>query len=379
MTAMLGALTPTGGGTRVLIVEDDPAQARLLSRSFARQRPDLTIITSGNGAEAVRLVSDSGVDLILTELSMPGLDGFEFLAWAANHCPEVPVFAMSTLDDDETISRVSALGAVGYFSKPIDVKAVVLRLTAELSQTVRGHVQNVSLASFLQLMEMERKTCTLTVTCSQHSGTLVIRKGELIDADTGALRGERAAVAIVAWHNPSITIARHVTTELRSIEQPLSFIIMEAMRVQDEAVRASGQSEWPASGRGLRGSSLPATKSLAARSATGALGLPSGVRAIGIAQMGTGALLHWAASDDFAMPEHATVASRLLSQQTEAFGSSDPGQSIEEIVLFSASRCEVIRPLTALDGRFGMVVFELSECNLVVARLELTRFVFAAG
>jgi len=107
--------------------------------------------------------------------------------------------------------------------------------------------------------------------------------------------------------------------------------------------------------------------------------LPSGVRAIGIAQMGTGALLHWAASDDFAMPEHATVASRLLSQQTEAFGSSDPGQSIEEIVLFSASRCEVIRPLTALDGRFGMVVFELSECNLVVARLELTRFVFAAG
>jgi hypothetical protein len=107
--------------------------------------------------------------------------------------------------------------------------------------------------------------------------------------------------------------------------------------------------------------------------------LPSGLRAIAVAETSTGALLHWAASEDFAMPEHATVASRLLAQQSEAFRLSDPSQSIDEIVLFSATRGEIIRPLSALDGRFGMVVFELSECNLVVARLELTRFVFACG
>lgn len=379
MTAMLEASTLAGSGTRVLIVEDDPAQARLLARSFARQRPDLTIITSGNGAEAVRLVSDSGVDLILTELTMPGLDGFEFLAWAANHCPEVPVFAMSTLGDDETISRVSALGAMGYFEKPIDVKAVVLRLTAELSQTVRGHVQNVSLASFLQLMEMERKTCTLTVACPPNTGTLVIRKGELIHAAAGALHGEPAAVAIVAWPNATITIARHATTEFRSIERPLSFIIMEAMRVQDEALRESGHSEWPVSGRGLAVSSLPPTNSIVARAPTEALGLPSGLRGIAIAEASSGALLHWAASEGFGMPERASLASRLLEQQSEAFRVSDPTQSIDEILLFSATRCEIIRPLGASNGRFAMAVFELSECNLVAARHELTRFVFACG
>ena len=48
---------------------------------------------------------------------------------------------MSTSGDKETISRVHALGAAGYFEKPIDVKAVVHRLTAELSHGVRGHVQ----------------------------------------------------------------------------------------------------------------------------------------------------------------------------------------------------------------------------------------------
>jgi len=347
-------------GTRVLIVEEDPAQARLLSRSIARQRPDLTIVTSGNGAEAVQLVSDSGVDLILTELTMPGLDGFEILAWAANHCPEVPVFAMSTTDDVQTVSRVNALGAAGYFAKPIDVKAVVLRLTAELSQTVRGHVQNVSLASFLQLMEMERKTCTLTVTCAQHTGTLAIRKGELIDAETSSLRGEQAAIAIVAWPNPSITIARHLTTELRSIAQPLSFVIMEAMRVQDEAARNFTVSEWPASRRRPQASSLP-----------------SGVRAIAVVDSSTGAPLHWASSEGFSLEESASIAASLLRQQSAAFSESEPGQTIEEIVLFSATRAEIIRPLAG--ARFAQVVFDLTESNLVVARLELTRFVFSCG
>jgi len=379
MKSMVGGPTPGEGGTRVLIVEDDPAQARLLSRSLARQRPDLTIITSGNGAEAVRLVSETGVDLILTELTTPGLNGFELLAWAANHCPEVPVFAMSTFGDDEILSRVSALGAVGYFAKPIDVKAVILRLTAELSQTVRGHVQNVSLASFLQLLEMERKTCTLAVTWSHHAGTLVIRKGELIHAEADALRGEQAAIAIVAWHNPSITIARHLTTDLRTIHQPLSFIIMEGMRVQDEASHASGVSEWPASRPGLAVSSLPLTHSAAARSSGNCgLQLPSGVRAIAIAEKGSGALLHYATSDDLSISDHVNLMARLLEQQSEAFRFSEPPQEIEEIVLFSSTRWEVIRPLST-PRRFGLVMFESSECNLVVARAELTRFVFACG
>ncbi|HXK17506.1 MAG TPA: response regulator, partial [Polyangiaceae bacterium] len=199
--------------SRILIVDDDPAQTRLLARSFARRRPDLTILTSANGVEAVRLLVERPVDLIITDLLMPELDGFELLAWVAKHCPEVPVFVMSGSSAADSSARVNELGAVAYFSKPLDVKAVLARLTDELSQTVRGHVQNVSLASFLQLMEMERKTCTLSVSCAESSGTLVIRKGELIAAETAGVRGAQAAIAIIAWPNPSITISSPLAAE----------------------------------------------------------------------------------------------------------------------------------------------------------------------
>lgn len=380
MTSRIDDPMAARSGTRVLIVEADAAQASTLARSLARRRPDLTIVTSGNGLDAVRLVSDCAVDLILTDLALPGLDGFELLSWAAHHCPEVPVFAMSAASNDQT--RVSALGAAGYFPKPIEVNAVVARLTAELSQSVRGHVQNVSLASFLQLMEMERKTCTLTVKCAERVGSLVLRRGELISAETAELRGESAAIAIVAWPNPGITIERHLTTDFRSIDKSLSYIIMEAMRVQDEAARETSVSEWPAAQRGSRSSSLPLRNlgsEPGAAIANVMRALPSGVRAIAVVETSTGSILQGAASDRSSATEAAAVSASLLKQQMIAYESYAPGQELEEILLFSATGCQVIRPLGAGAPRFGLVAFELDGCNLVVARLELTRFVFSCG
>jgi hypothetical protein len=69
----------------------------------------------------------------------------------------------------------------------------------------------------------------------------------------------------------------------------------------------------------------------------------------------------------------------LLGEQRDAFSLTEPDQQLEEVVLFSRMRGQIIRPLGASSTRFALVVFELVECNLVVARLELTRFVFASG
>jgi len=171
--------------TRVLIVDDDPAQARTLARAFAKFRPDLTILTSHNGVEAKRLIGERAVDLVLTDLQMPEMDGFELVAWVLNHSPGVPVFTMSGFASQEAAARLNLLGAVEYFKKPLDVKAMLNRVVDTLSQSVRGHVHNVSLASFLQLMEMERKSCSLMINGDERSGVLMIRKGELIDAQTG--------------------------------------------------------------------------------------------------------------------------------------------------------------------------------------------------
>ena len=220
--------------TRLLIVDDDAVQARALARAFSRLRPELTVLTASSGLDATRLMSERGVDLVLTDLQMPEMDGFELVAWILSHCPDVAIFTMSAFGTEQTASRLESLGAIEYFTKPLDAKLALARLSEALSQSVRGHVQNVSLASFLQLMEMERKTCSLTIRCDDKLGVLVVRKGQLIDARSGELCGEDAAISIIAWPNSSITISRHGETGPAVIQKPLGFIVMEAMRIQDE-------------------------------------------------------------------------------------------------------------------------------------------------
>ena len=374
--------------TLVLIVEDDPAQARSLARAFGKLRPDLTVLTATNGLEAKRIMSERPVDLVLTDLQMPEMDGFELVLWAVSNCPDVPVFTMSAFGAEDTAARISGLGAIEYFGKPIDVKAVLARLTDALNQSVRGHVQNVSLASFLQLMEMERKTCNLTIRCDDKLGLLAIRKGELVDAHCGELRGEAAAIAIIAWPNPSIIISRHSELGPPVIQKSLGFIVMEAMRVQDEAARSApaaldgAGSAWPAARRSWQPSGMPPLPSAPAApklssAPSGPLGLPNGATAIAVVDTATGAVLSSAAKEGCPLPELARMAALVLRHQTSTLDLCNTSEGVEELVLSTTTHCDVIRPLNGSGSQFALLVFAPEETNLVMARLELDRFIAA--
>ena len=374
--------------TLVLIVEDDPAQARSLARAFGQLRPDLTVLTATNGREAQRTMSERTVDLVLTDLQMPEMDGFELVAWAVSNCPDVPVFTMSAFGTEDTAARISGLGAIEYFGKPIDPKAVLARLTDALNQSVRGHVQNVSLASFLQLMEMERKTCNLTIQCDDKLGLLAIRKGELIDARSGELRGEAAAITIIAWPNPSIVISRQSELGPPVIQKSLGFIVMEAMRVQDEAAHRAPASNdgtgsaWPAQRRSWQPSAMPPFPSpppapRLSSVPSAALGLPNGATAIAVVDTATGAVLSSAAKEGCPLPELARMAALVLRHQTETLDLCNAAEGVEELVLSTSTHCDVIRPLNGSGSQFALLVFAPEETNLVMARLELERFIAA--
>ncbi len=371
--------------TRLLIVEDDPAQARALARAFSKLRPDFTILTSSNGVEATTLMSERDVDLVLTDLQMAEMDGFELLAWILSNSPDVSVFTMSAFGTSETAERLNALGAIENFQKPIDPKAVLARIVDALSQSVRGHVQNVSLASFLQLMEMERKTCSLAIRSDDKMGVLVIRKGQLVDAGAGDLRGEEAAVAIVAWSNPSITISKTCEVGPVTIEKPLGFIVMESMRVQDESVRnlpvAAEGSVFPPPRRSARPSAGPLESLSPARGQSNApsngqvdWGLPHGARAIAIVDTATGNVLRSSVQEGCPLDELARMAAVVLQHETRTLGLCNVSEGIEELVMSTTHRCDVIRPIGGRE-EFALLVFAPDETNLMMARLELAQFI----
>ncbi|HYQ17480.1 MAG TPA: response regulator [Polyangiaceae bacterium] len=363
--------------TCVLIVDDDPEQARSLSRLFAKHRPDLTILTARNGRDATRLMEARCVDLVLTDLQMPEMDGFQLLSWVHEYRPDTAVFTMSGYGTSDTADQLDALGSSEFFVKPVDEQAVVTRLADAVNQLVRGQVHNISLASFLQLLEMERKSCTLDVVCNEQRGLLVVSKGVLVSAKTADLQGEPAAIAIVAWPSPSIDISRRPEPSGTPIRSSLGFILMEAMRLQDEAAQhgntgESGASVWPAPRRSWRPIAEGVTFE-SSRPEQGELGLPNGARALALVETATGNVLRASARDDCPVGELARLAAQLLLQEAETLRLSNEEEGVEELVLSTSTRCDVIRPMG--NGEFALLVFAPEETNLVIARLELDHFI----
>jgi hypothetical protein len=228
---------------------------------------------------------------------------------------------------------------------------------------------------------MERKTCTLTVTCDDRTGVLVVRRGVLIGASCGDLRDEAAAIAIVAWPYPTIAISRHNDAGPASIQSSLGFIVMEAMRIQDEAARAAGNGDasgsvWPAPRRTWRPTSSPSngrTSFESERPPNGELHLPSGASALALVETATGNVLRSAAREDCPLGELARLAAQLLLQEAATLQLCNEGEGVEELVLSTSSRCDVIRPLGASE--FALLIFAPEDTNLVMARIELEHFI----
>ena len=105
----------------IMIVDDSPVM-----RSFIRKVVGLTGLDvgeyceAGDGDMALRLLQERWVDLILTDINMPNMNGEELVSWLENDelLRSIPVIVVSTDSSQSRVQHMLALGAKGYVSKP---------------------------------------------------------------------------------------------------------------------------------------------------------------------------------------------------------------------------------------------------------------------
>jgi len=111
-----------------------------------------------------------------------------------------------------------------------------------------GRIGGVSLASFLQMLEQESKTCTLVVESDEREGRLFFLEGALIDADCDGIVGQEAVYQLLTWDNPSFRVTE-AEDRLQRITLPLAHILLQAATMQDEAREEGEQQAQPREGR----------------------------------------------------------------------------------------------------------------------------------
>lgn len=102
---------------KVLIVEDDPFLREMIVRKLAGD--EYKIDAAADGEQALKKVEDNTPDLILLDLMLPGIDGYEFLSrlQGSKKTKSIPVVVLSNLGQKEEIDRAKKLGAIDFLVK----------------------------------------------------------------------------------------------------------------------------------------------------------------------------------------------------------------------------------------------------------------------
>jgi two-component system chemotaxis response regulator CheY len=112
---------------RALIVDDSSVMRKIVERSLLQAGLELaTVFQAGNGAEALTVLADNKVDLILCDINMPVMDGLEFvkqLSGVAN-AKDVPVIMITTEGSETHVVQALSAGAKGYIRKPFTAEQV---------------------------------------------------------------------------------------------------------------------------------------------------------------------------------------------------------------------------------------------------------------
>jgi CheY-like chemotaxis protein/predicted regulator of Ras-like GTPase activity (Roadblock/LC7/MglB family) len=222
----------------VLIVDDEKLFLLSLQEGFSAYAKDFNVIPAENGAKAIACLDSTQIDLVVTDLKMPVLDGFGLLAHMSRHYPQIPTIVMTAFGSTPEIeNKLEHFGVSQYIEKPVDYRKMASMILGELKFGSTGHLQGITLPTFLQLIEMEKKTCTLTIKSGEEFGYWYFRKGDLLDAETGKLSGIEAAYLMLGWANTEIEISAQCKKRTKSIQASMNEMLMEGMRRLDEQER----------------------------------------------------------------------------------------------------------------------------------------------
>jgi len=222
----------------VLFVDDDKEMLQALREGLEKYRETFTIVLAVDGADAVRKLKNNKISLIVTDLKMPNMDGFSLLAHVMEKYPDIPVIIITGYSTSEMKRLAQEGGAVGYISKPFLIEDLAKQIMKTLrKESDGGTLHGVSSGMFLQLMEMEERTCTIRLTdrTSGKSGVLFFRDGALLDARVGEMQGLDAAYIIFSWEEVTLSIQNECLKKENKINSDLQPIILDAMRIKDEA------------------------------------------------------------------------------------------------------------------------------------------------
>jgi len=223
----------------ILIVDHDEILLQAFVGLLKSQGGFLNVLSAKSGKAALEIITQGRIHIVITGLYMSEIDGFELVTLLARQHPDIRVIVMTNNASPMLRAKIKQIPTAIHFDQTKDISLLTKRIFTELHIDYGGQVRGLSLPSFLQMIELEERSCTLQISTKGETGRMVIVNGELVAAKVGPWRGESAALLILAWENVLIDIDYSFKEVQREMTKPLMALLLESRRLIDE--RQSGR------------------------------------------------------------------------------------------------------------------------------------------
>ena len=231
----------------ILLLEDCPVTALLVERTVMTEIPQCRLVWARNVAEATARAEAMPIELFLVDINLPDGNGLDFLSKMSAAHPLARAIVMTANALPEHQANSAALGVLHFLEKPLKLPFLIQHLRRALdseqmagaNQEFRAVLENVTPADILQLKCLTHASTVVEFHAGGKTGHICFQKGELADAQTGALRGVEAVFEIISWKRGEVTERAAVEQFERTINCSWQTLLMEAAQRIDERAAAA--------------------------------------------------------------------------------------------------------------------------------------------
>jgi len=234
----------------ILLVDKDPRATSLLELRLINE--GYSVKVSRDGQEAWRLIQSNPPTLILSDVVLPKIDGFNLceLVKGNEKTKSIPFFFVSSRSDDFNMTKGLEMGADDYQIKPVNVPFMITKIrkifesqvksdaeqTALKQKGVSGSLSQMGLVEIIQILGGGNKTAFIQIQSSEGGeAEIYMERGRIVATENGNLSGEEAFYDLMTWNEGSFSILPDQTTSHKNINNSNDYLLLEAMRRQDEA------------------------------------------------------------------------------------------------------------------------------------------------
>jgi CheY-like chemotaxis protein len=243
---------------KLLLVDDNPMVLGMLQQAFSSLAQ---ITTATDAADALLKAVDDAPDLLVCDYRMPGMDGRQLIEKLKSRPATANFSSVLMASKADIAERLSPQDAADdYLEKPFFLKDATRRVkrmvdrisiekmakTAPSDGVVRGNLSQMNVIDLMQSLEMGRKSCQLLLNNNGDKCEVFFVEGQVKHATYGSLVGDEAVFKVLRWTGGNFQINFEGKTDKETTQLNTQGLLMEGLRLLDEASRDPGAEPEPA-------------------------------------------------------------------------------------------------------------------------------------